>query len=114
MNKIIDRERLLVLASILPIGIKLNKPGSFWDYSFAKVGSVSLYVGKPDETIYVFCDNDNLTINVSLEVMQDMFDIDNLHKRILKKRYNETTNQERFYLHRYYNLIEHPKEEPAS
>lgn len=107
MNKIIDRERLLVLASILPIGLKLNKPGSL-------VGSVSLYVGKPDETIYVFCYNDNLTINVSLEVMQDMFDIDNLHKRILKKRYNETTNQERFYLHRYYNLIEHPKEEPAS
>jgi hypothetical protein len=99
----VNSDLLNILIGFLPKGIILTE---LWGYKFEDVFAVQLK-DNVNVSIYKFTWNSGGSeIYISKEVMQEKFDILNLHKKLLNKYRVNLSQEEITYLYNYYKFME--------
>lgn len=102
MSKEINLDLLNILIELLPPKIKLL---DIWEYEF--VGTLRIDITKEvTMTVYQFIWNGGTVCYFSRDLVQEKFNIINLHKKILKKQFRNLSEEEKLYLFRYYRFEE--------
>lgn len=95
-------EELLKIMNLIPLKMHLTDS---WDYQY--IGKQLVELNKKESiTTYVFKWNDSGNNNYyTLEMVNEKFDLLSLPKKLLSKRFNNLTEQEKQFLHVWHQTI---------
>lgn len=105
MSEEINLDLLNILVGLLPAKIKLI---DLWPFEYQGKITVQL-TSKESIDVYQFTNANvpnSILHNFSREVVQEKFNILDLHTKILRKRYRDISEEEKLYLYRYYCFVE--------
>lgn len=92
---------LETIAKILPKGIRLR---GLWEYSF--VDTIIANIDINEKVILYIVKNDNRIEYYSVQVMQEKFDLKTLYDKLLRKFYNNLSEEEKIFIYRYARIKE--------
>ena len=103
MSEEINLDLLNILVGILPDNIILK---DMWYYTYIRRFNVLVDVNDNIDVHELKWNNGANTIYCTKKILQEKFDIINLHKKILNKPYRDISDEEKLYLVKYYRIME--------